>query len=320
MRAAMEAWLGKRWYGGVAPGIGLRSLSGLHRILLDLRATPIEVRLPVPVIVVGNFTAGGTGKTPLVIALAQYFQRAGYRPGILTRGYGRQGANPLRVHSQTPVALSGDEPALMFEKTGLPVLVDRDRVAAGTAAVEAGCDLVIADDGLQHQRLARDLEIEVVDADRGYGNGRLLPAGPLREFPRPCHFRVINGGSAQAPVWTMSLRLQDAVDLQDPTLRRPLPAFAGKPVTAVAAIGNPARFFSALRLLGLEVREHAFEDHHAFLAADFEGCARPILMTDKDAVKCRRLGLADAWSVPVEAELPAAFFAAVEASLKAAHA
>lgn len=320
MRAAMETWLGRRWYGGVAPGMGLRLLARVHRILLGIRPAPIQVRLPVPVIVVGNFTAGGTGKTPLVIALARYLSDAGYRPGIVTRGHGRQGADPLRVHLQTPVSLSGDEPGLMFEKTGLPVLVDRDRVAAGLAAVEAGCDLVIADDGLQHRRLARDLEIEVMDGDRGYGNGLLLPAGPLREFPRPCHFRVINGGAPQAAGWSMQLRMDDAVSLRDPSLRRPLASFSGAVVTAVAGIGNPSRFFAALRSLGLDVEEHAFQDHHAFVAGDFASLAGPILMTDKDAVKCRMLGLADAWSVPVEAELPATFFAAVEASLKPDHA
>lgn len=320
MRAAMETWLVRRWYGGVTPGMGLRFLASVHRLLLGLKTVPVQVRLPVPVIVVGNFTVGGTGKTPLVIALARHLQEVGYRPGIVTRGHGRQGADPLRVHSQTPVSLSGDEPRLMFDKTGLPVLVDRDRVAAGLAAVDAGCDLVIADDGLQHRRLARDLEIEVVDGDRGYGNGLLLPAGPLREFPRPCHFRVINSAVPQAAGWSMQLRMDDALSLRDPSIRRSLRSFSGAIVNAVAGIGNPSRFFSALRSWGLDVQEHAFEDHHAFVASDFAGLAGPILMTDKDAVKCRMLGLADAWSVPVEAELPATFFAAVEASLKPNHA
>lgn len=320
MKAAIESWLTRRWYGGVPPGRLLRLAAVTYQALLGSRGTPVVEKIGVPVLVVGNFTAGGTGKTPLVIALARHFSARGFYPGIVSRGHGRKSATPLQVSAQTPVMLSGDEPRLMFDKTGLPVLVDRDRVAAARAAVAAGCDLIIADDGLQHRRLGRDVEIEVLDGLRGYGNGLLLPAGPLREEPRPCDFRVVNGDAGVAGDWPMRLRLSDAVALADPADRRFLGQFAGSPVHVFAAIGNPSRFFAALRALGLDPVEHAFEDHHEYQASDFAGMEGPILMTEKDAVKCRLLGLTQAWVVPVDAELPAEFFAAVEDSLKRAHA
>lgn len=320
MRAAMERWLLRRWYGGATPGPGLRALAGLYRLLQDARPAVIVQRLPVPVLVVGNFTAGGTGKTPLVISLAEYFLARGFRPGIVSRGHGRRGAAPLQVSASTSVEACGDESKLMFERTGRPVFVDRDRVAAAQAAIAAGCDLVIADDGLQHRRLGRDIEIEVIDGERGYGNGLLIPAGPLRERPRPCDFRVVTGQSAKAGEWAMQLELGDAVSLAPGLPARALADFGGTPVHAVAGIGNPQRFFAALRQAGLAVVEHAFEDHHAFVAADFAGLSGPILMTEKDAVKCRALGLASAWSVPADARISPDFFLSVEQRLKPSHA
>lgn len=320
MRAAMERWLLRRWYGEATPGPGLRALAGLYRLLRDARPVEIVERLPVPVLVVGNFTAGGTGKTPLVIALAQYFSGQGFRPGVVSRGHGRRGAAPLCVTASTPVEECGDEPKLMFERTGLPVFVDRDRVAAARAAIAAGCDLVIADDGLQHRRLGRDVEIEVVDGERRYGNGLLIPAGPLREKPRPCDFRIVTGQVAGEGEWAMHLELCNAVALASGTPDRALASFIGRPVHAVAGIGNPRRFFDALRQAGLTVLEHAFEDHHAFVAGDFAGLPGPILMTEKDAVKCRGLDLASAWAVPVEARISRDFFLSLEQRLKSRHA
>ncbi len=318
MRRPLELWLTDRWYGGVEPGLGLRSLAGIYRVLRGLRPGPPEQHLPVPVIVVGNFTAGGTGKTPLVIALARHFSALGMRPGIISRGHGRVGDEALRVDEDTMVAASGDEPRLMFEEAGVPVFVDRNRVAAARAALAEGCTLVIADDGLQHQALGRDVEIEVVDGARRYGNGLLLPAGPLRERPRPCDFRVVNGGIAATGEWAMRLQLGDAVSLQDRSLRRPLSSFLATSVQGVAGIGNPARFFGALRGVGLDVVGHAFADHHRFRAEDFAGIPGPILMTGKDAVKCRGLGLRDAWVVGAQAELAPEFLAAVDRKLKEA--
>jgi tetraacyldisaccharide 4'-kinase len=324
VKAGLERWLARRWYGDVPPNLGLRALAGAFRVARGFKAEPAAQRMPVPVLVCGNFTAGGTGKTPLVIAIANELAARGWRPGIVSRGHGRRSEQPVRVEMDTPVADSGDEPRLIRERTGLPVFVDRDRVAAARAAAAAGCNLVIADDGLQHRRLARDVEIEVLDGERGYGNGLLLPAGPLREAPRPTDFRVVNAVEKpcellRAGDFPMHLRLREAVSLSDDASRRSLAAFAGAPVDAVAGIGNPDRFFSALRALGLQVREHAFADHHDYERADFRHIEGAVLMTEKDAVKCRGLGLEDAWSVPAEAELPGEFFDALVKKLEQVH-
>lgn len=331
MKAAIERWLAQRWYGGIAPGPGLRALAGIYRVMSSRRRrATYPLPLPVPVIVVGNFTAGGTGKTPLVIALAQYFQSRGRNPGIISRGHGRQSRLPVRVVATTTVAECGDEPRLMFERTGLPVLVDVDRLAAAHAAIAEGCDVLIADDGLQNRGLPRDLEIEVVDAHRRYGNGLLIPAGPLREAPRPCDFQVMNGPATGPEPWTMQLQLSDAVAIAGNAAavgpgeaalnRRALREFLPGPVHAVAAIGNPNRFFDALEASGLAIARYAFEDHHAFVAGDFAAMQGPVLMTEKDAVKCRSLDLPDAWAVPVDARLTEGFFEAVEDRLAALHA
>jgi tetraacyldisaccharide 4'-kinase len=206
-------------------------------------------------------------------------------------------------------------------RVGVPVFVDSDRVAAAQAAVAAGCDVVLADDGLQHRRLARDIEIEVVDGVRGYGNGLLLPAGPLREAPRPCTLRVVNGQARAGVVrpgdWPMRLEPGAVRPLDATVPPRTLADFAGRAVHAVAAIGHPARFFEMLSAHGLVVVPHAFPDHHAFTAADFAGIGRPLLLTAKDAVKCRGLGLADAWVAEVDATLDPRFFDALAHALDA---
>ena len=317
MRAALEAWLQRRWYGGLAPGLVLRALGKVYDRAVQYRRAraPLPAQLPVPVVVIGNFTAGGTGKTPLCIAVAEHLRARGWRPGIASRGYGRRTREPVRVVPATPISACGDEPRLMFERTGLPVQVDADRVAAARALVADGCDVVLADDGLQHRALGRDLEIEVVDGVRRYGNGYLIPAGPLRERPRATSLRVVNGIASQGGEWPMALRLAEARSLADATTR-PLAQFAGTRVAAVAGVGNPQRFFAALSAAGLEVDAHPFPDHHAFVADDFAALPRPVLMTEKDAVKCRELGLADAWAVPVHAELPAGFFRALDSQME----
>lgn len=319
MADSLERWLNRRWYEGVPPESGLRWLARGYQIWLASRRPPVVEKMPVPVLVVGNFTAGGTGKTPLTIALAKYFAGKGRRPAIVSRGYGRQSSKPVRVSAQTPATQCGDEPRLIFEKTGLPVLVDSDRVAAARAALETGCDLIIADDGLQHSRLGRAVEIEVVDGQRRYGNGLLLPAGPLRELPRECDFRVVNGYNANAGEWTMHMRLGEAVRVDNPGTSRPLSKFNSAPVHCFAATGNPRRFFDSLRRAGLDPIEHGFDDHHRFRPEDFAGVVGPILMTEKDAVKCRGLILNMAWAVPAEAQLAPEFFLAVENKLAAHH-
>lgn len=316
MKAGLERWLLRRWYGGVAPGPGLRLLSLLFGGAVALRGWLYRRgllrthRLRVPVIVVGNLVAGGSGKTPLTIALARGLVAQGWRPGIVSRGYGRQSQDPVRATAGVPPELCGDEPLLIARQTGLPVFVDSDRVAAARRLVAEGCNLIIADDGLQHRRLGRDIEIEVIDGERRHGNGRLMPAGPLREpAGRRVDLRVANGGVAREDEWPMRLVLGDAEPL-DGGPSRPLATFAGAPVHAVAGIGHPGRFFDALRERGLSPIEHPFPDHHPFVRDDLRFTpAHPLLMTEKDAVKCVDFPLPQAWAVPVRAELPAGFFA-----------
>ena len=282
-------------------------------------------RMPVPVVVVGNIAVGGTGKTPVTIALVERLRTEGWNPGVASRGYGRSDEASARwVEHDTDPAEGGDEPVLIAHRTGTRVRVDRNRVAAAKALVEAGCDIVVCDDGLQHYRLARDVEIEVIDGRRRYGNGRLLPAGPLREPPEraaQCDFRVVNGGGsgeveAGFGEWLMRLRAGDVQPMQGGRPRR-LASFAGQRVHAVAGIGHPERFFAMLRANDIAVVPHAFADHHRYTAADFHfGSDLPVLMTEKDAVKCMVLASPQFYSVPVRAELPEAFWVALLEKLR----
>lgn len=314
------------WFDGAPVPLPAALLEPVYAGALKLRAGLFGLHLlarkraPVPVIVVGNLTVGGTGKTPLAIALVKRLRAGGWSPGVASRGYGRQDpATPRWVDRHTTPAEGGDEPVLIARRSGVPVRVDRDRVAAARALAAAGCDIVVCDDGLQHYRLRRDLEIEVIDGQRRYGNGRLLPAGPLREPAQRaarCDFHVVNGGSAGPGEWPMTLRPQGAVPLAG---GKPLPlaAFAGHRVHALAGIGNPARFFDMLRAHGIAVVPHAFDDHHAYTAQDLQfGSQLPVLMTEKDAVKCASLAGPWSYSVPIEAELPEAFWVALEARLR----
>ncbi|MBD3825969.1 tetraacyldisaccharide 4'-kinase [Stenotrophomonas sp.] len=316
------------WYDGSPVPLPARLLAPLYGGAIALRRMLYRRRwlkrhsLPVPVIVVGNVTAGGTGKTPLTIVLVNRLREAGWKPGVASRGYGRdEAATPRWVDAATPTALGGDEPVLIAWKTGVPVRVDADRVAAGRALVEAGCDVIVCDDGLQHYRLARDIEIEVVDAQRRYGNGRLIPAGPLREpasRARDCDFRVVNMGQASNGAdalpasgfgeWPMQLHIDHAQPLQGGRART-LAHFRGQRVHAVAGIAHPQRFFDMLRAQGIGVVPHAFADHHAYQPSDLRfGSELPVLMTEKDAVKCKAFANEWHFAVPLSAELPAAFW------------
>lgn len=286
----------------------------LRRALYRVGAMPAR-RLPRPVIVVGNVTAGGTGKTPFVIWLTEYLQTSGLKVGVVLRGYGGQSAHwPRTVNDQTSVADVGDEAVLHATRTGAIVVAAPDRVAAGQQAIDLGADVVIADDGLQHYRLARDLEIAVVDAQRGVGNGFVLPAGPLRE-PAARLERVdlivrthrdatpVAGSADDSRTIVVQACLLDAVALASGA-RRSLADFRGQRVHAVAGIGNPQSFFDALASAGLIVDARALPDHAAITATDieFEGHA-PVLMTEKDAVKCRGFASERHWFVPMTLEL-----------------
>ncbi|GAA4867155.1 tetraacyldisaccharide 4'-kinase [Luteimonas vadosa] len=319
------------WYGEGSPPWHARLLSVLYGRAVALRATMYRagllrrLRVGAPVVVVGNLVAGGTGKTPVVIAVVERLRQAGWTPGVASRGYGREGSgSPRWVERDTDPADGGDEPVLIARRTGASVRVDVDRVAAARALVEQGCDIVVCDDGLQHARLARDVEIEVLDGRRRHGNGRLLPAGPLREpveRAAVCDFRVVNlgaghGGEAQEATagfgeWPMRLECADALPMQGGR-PRPLSSFAGQRVHAVAGIGDPEKFFTMLRSIGIAVVPHAFPDHHAYGPGDLSfGSDLPVLMTEKDAVKCGDFATDRYFAVPVQARLPEAFWVAL---------
>jgi tetraacyldisaccharide 4'-kinase len=328
------------WFDGSAPPWPARALARVYASAVAARAALyrrnlLRSRHPGrPVVVVGNLIAGGSGKTPLTIAVVERLRAEGFRPGVASRGYGRAQAGVARwVDAATDPVLGGDEPVLIARRTGAPVRVDSDRVAAAAALVDAGCDIVVCDDGLQHYRLARDLEIEVIDGRRRYGNRNALPAGPMREPPERgdrCDFRVVNlgadppageqgdiEGEAGFGEWPMRLTSQDAMALRG-SRNVPLSAFAGRRVHAVAGIGDPERFFAMLRGLGIAVVPHAFPDHHRYTAPDLAfGSELPVLMTEKDAVKCAALAADGLYSVPIRALLPEAFWVILLERLKA---
>lgn len=319
-------FLQRIWYGGARVPWWLVMLVPVYRVLAMLRALPYTLgwrrraRIGVPVVVVGNLVVGGSGKTPLVIALAQALRERGWRPGVVSRGYGGSARAPRLLDAQAMPAEVGDEPCLIRRRSQVPVAIGRDRVRAARLLLDAGVDVVIADDGLQNPHFARDVEICVIDGRRRFGNGRLLPAGPLREplsrLPQ-LDFRVCNGAGAGVDEVPMRLLGEVALPLDGHEAPRALASFGPGRVHAVAAIGDPARFFASLRDHGIELIEHAFADHHAFVAADLDfGDRLPVLMTEKDAVKCRAFAQPWHWQVPVTADLPASFFDAVAACVR----
>src|SRR5882724_226292 len=318
----MERWLTQLWYRESAGPSLLQPLAWLYAAVSWLRRYAytrgwLEAqRAGKPVIVVGNLTVGGTGKTPLVVWLAEHLSASGLKVGIVSRGYGRSKRAPEVVHAESDWRAVGDEPFLLRQLTGCDTVVAQDRVAGAQALVALGADVVIADDGLQHLRLARDCEIVMVDGARGFGNGRLLPAGPLREPVSrirqagvvvvngvPEHASLLAGEGRLAPATLqMSLHGGEAYRLDGRSGPQSLEHFSGKRVHAVAGIGNPGRFFRDLRAHGIDVIGHPFADHHPFVAADLTfDDDLPVLMTQKDAVRCRSLANARLWYVPVVA-------------------
>jgi tetraacyldisaccharide 4'-kinase len=264
-----------------------------------------------PVVVVGNVTVGGTGKTPLVVWLAQHLKENGYRPGIVSRGYGGAGACRA-VHAESSPDTVGEEPVLLAARSGCPVWVGQDRAQAVRQLLSQHpeVNVVLSDDGLQHYRLRRAVEIAVVDGERGFGNGWLLPSGPLREplsRLRRCDAVVVNGSGQTRPLANaFAMQLEGSVlkSVRDPTLQRPAAYLRGEKVHAVAGVGNPSRFFSHLERLGLAVTVHAFPDHHRYLSGelDFAG-VEAVVMTEKDAIKCRSFARDNWWMLPVDARV-----------------
>ncbi len=313
--SATYKWIHRVWYEDAAFGWVLLPLSSLYWLLLKLRELLFRCgvlrtfKASVPVIVVGNITAGGTGKTPTVIWLVSELRKRGFRPGIVSRGYGgSKSGTSMRVDADSDAAVVGDEPLLLARRGLCPVAVDSDRVRAATMLVDDGVDVIVTDDGLQHLRLQRDFEICVVDGERGLGNRRLLPAGPLRESPQRLGSvdQVLVNGAADTPnAIGFHLLANDASRLNG-SLARPLTGFRDSTVHAVAGIGNPKRFFDLLRSHGIQVIEHSLEDHAPLAPADLQfGDDFNVFMTEKDAVKLGR-NLSDKyWSVPVDLNMEA---------------
>jgi len=318
----MYKWLHRIWYEGASSYWLLLPLSGLYWLLVTLRRFLYRIgllgrhRAPIPVIIVGNITAGGTGKTPVTIWLARELRRRGFIPGIVSRGYGGSKASTsMRVDSASDAGIVGDEPVLIARRTDCPVVVDTNRARAAQMLVDDGVNVIIADDGLQHYRLERTYEICVIDGSRGLGNRHLIPAGPLREtIDRLSEVDqvLINGNrkeksAEQTAVEQNGIKFElvatEAIRLNG-SLTRPIEGFAGSTVHGVAAIGNPTRFFDLLREHGIQVIEHAFQDHARLGSGDLRfGDEFDVLMTEKDAVKLDALSSDKFWAVPVDLKI-----------------
>ena len=310
----VAAGLQRHWNRIDALTLLLLPLSICYGLIISIRALLYKLGVfrvrhwNVPILVVGNLTVGGSGKTPLVIELARGLRARGWRPGVVSRGYGGISKGPTTVTAATDPFLVGDEPVLIAREAQVPVVVARKRAKAVDRLLqETEVNLVIADDGLQHLALGRVVEIAVIDGVTGHGNGLLLPAGPLREPLRRLErvdIRVRRGGQPEEGEYPMSI---------NPSLARNLVSgqevelveFSGVPLVAVAGIHQPERFFSTLRNLGLEIQEKGFSDHHAFQASDIpQTSERPVLMTAKDAVKCEPFAQENWWAVKQVVTIP----------------
>jgi len=311
------------WYARSPWLVLLTPFSLVYRVIVSLRRLAFKtgilcsVRVPLPVIIVGNITVGGTGKTPLVAWLAKYLQSKGYKPGIISRGYGGQASSwPQQVRPDSDPAVVGDEAVLLAAMTLCPMAVAPDRVAAASALIEHGdCDVILSDDGLQHYALQRDIEIAVIDGVRRFGTGFFMPAGPLREPVsrlQEVDLVVINGlGKGQEH--QMRMIQGDVHNLLDPGKVCAMDDFRSQTVHAVAGIGNPERFFQSLKNVGLRVESHSFPDHYRYGPEDIHfGDDRPVFMTEKDAVKCRHFAAENDWYVPVEARMSNEFCASLD--------
>ncbi len=310
----MHDWLLDVWYSDEPTGVVLRPFSWLFGWLVALRrwlyarGVLRSHEVGVPVVVVGNLTVGGSGKTPLTLWLVERLRGRGVKVGIVLRGYRSGNAQARLVDVGATYEDAGDEALLLARRGGCPVAVGADRVAAARLLTEQGVELIVADDGLQHLALKRNFEIVVIDGERRFGNGRLLPAGPLREpleRLRTVDAVVVNGGMGRQGEISLGLQPGTARPLVGGASQT-LDGFAGQTVHAVAGIGNPGRFFRLLEGCGLQVIRHAHPDHHPLSRADIEFAdGHPVLMTEKDAVKCERFAGTQHWYVPVEAQVEA---------------
>lgn len=338
----MTSLVDRLWYGKGRPLFLLTPLSWLYRAVAHARRRKAMKahghKLPAPVVVVGNITAGGTGKSPLTAWLVHILQAAGWRPVVLSRGYGGNSADyPLLVTEDTLPSLAGDEPVMLAQATGAPVIVDPDRRRGAAYALDNALgDVLISDDGLQHYRLPRDIEFSVFDGSRGIGNGALIPVGPLREPVSRLEmvdFVIVNGaasaddegrvppealsGITHTHMYAMELQPTRLVNLKTGEVRAP-ESLRGQKVRSIAGIGNPTRFFDTLKGLGAKQIAVPFPDHHRFRPEDLGAeTDHMLVMTAKDGVKCRSFAPDNAWVLYVEARLPEAFAESVLEKLRA---
>jgi len=329
----LQQWLENIWYHNGSGKFLLMPLTALYCAINSFQRfknSNNKTELPCPVIVVGNITVGGTGKTPLTIYIVKLLQKAGYKPAIITRGYGGKAKIwPQSVTAESDPQLVGDEAVLMASRTQVPVYAGADRLQSIEALIKAhNCDVIISDDGMQHYKLPRDIQIAVLDGARMLGNGWCLPAGPLRERKQrldACELLVVNGEVSDNRKDDLQVMAFFTMNLHGITLTNlvtreqlELDTFSQKTVHAVTGIGNPQRFFDALEKQGgLQLKTHSFPDHHDFIEVDLQfGDDLPVIMTEKDAVKCQKFSKTNFWSLPVTAELDKTFKEALLSLLK----
>jgi len=316
----LQQWLENVWYNNGSGKFLLLPLTGLYcaaNSFQRFKYSQSKPALPCPVIVIGNITIGGTGKTPLTIHVVKLLKRAGYKPGIITRGYGGQATSwPQKVTEKSDPQQVGDEAVLMAAKAQVPVYAGADRLLSIDALIKAhDCDVIVSDDGMQHYKLPRDIQIAVLDGSRMLGNGWCLPAGPLREKKRrllDCDMVVVNGRMDKAKNTGLVAGHFHAMELKGSYLinlitkeKLSLDQFDSNIIHAVTGIGNPERFFNTLEEQGdFQLKKHSFPDHHEFVASDVQfNDESPVIMTEKDAVKCQKFATRHFWSLPVIAHL-----------------
>ena len=315
------------WYSKHPLGLVLLPLSWIYALIIVLRRLCYQSgliavnQIDAPVIIVGNISVGGTGKTPLVIWLAKYFKSKGFRPGIISRGYGgKLSGKTQQVRPDSNPSLVGDEPVLIAKRTTCPVAIAvQRRRAAEELITHCDCNLILCDDGMQHYSLGRDMEIAVIDGQRRFGNGHCLPAGPLRE-PKSRLTTVdfvVSKYFAGRHEFKMEYTYGDLVSLTEPTRTMPVSNLNGQSVHAIAGIGNADRYYSYLRNQKLQIIMHEFSDHHSFTAEDVNfNDGLPVVMTEKDAVKCVDHATEHHWYLPITATLPESFTYRLDALMK----
>lgn len=315
------------WYTKQPLGLILLPLSWLYTLIIILRRLAYQSgliavnQIDAPVIIVGNISVGGTGKTPLVIWLAEYFKSKGLKPGIISRGYGGKfSGKTQQVRPDSNPLLVGDEPVLIAKRTNCPVAIAvQRRRAAEELILHCDCNLILCDDGMQHYSLGRDIEIAVIDGQRRFGNGHCLPAGPLREPKsrlKSVDF-VVSKYIAGRHEYKMEYSYGDLVSLTDPTRTIPVSSLNGQSVHAIAGIGNSNRYYSYLRNQKLQIITHEFPDHYPFTEEDVKfNDGLQVVMTEKDAVKCVDFATEHHWYLPITATLPESFTIRLEALMK----